>query len=203
MSEAFDWNDLIGESETAFEPLPEGEYAMVVEKAEAVKTQKGKDMIKVVFRVEVGPHAGKTVFNNFVVSPENNKAIAFFLRHMGALGISLDYFKTNPKMTQVAHDLLGKRATVKLSIRTWEGVKQNDVKSILPPSGAPNVAMKRPSITVPGDSPGGTSMGASPAVPATPSGAGIPNFSSTKPPESAAITATATAGDSETKKPAF
>src|SRR5512146_1057428 len=97
------WDDLLKIADGAgFPPLPVGEYLVVVDKAEAKQSQTGKDMIKVVFRVVAGPSANRTIFNNFVLSPESPNAVGFFFRHMTAMGLDIEFFKSNPPLAHVA-----------------------------------------------------------------------------------------------------
>jgi hypothetical protein len=129
-------------------------------------------MIRTRFRVETGPHAGKPVFNQFVISPDNANALGFFFRHMRVLGLDDAFFGASPSIEQVAAALVNKRARIRVSVRQWNDQDRNQIDAILPPAnGRPATP---PSSTPPGPSgplpPGGMSHFAPPASsPAAPS----------------------------------
>lgn len=135
---SINWQDLQqAAADAGFSVLPNDEYDVSVATAEAKKTSTGKDMIAVRFKVESGPHEGQSVFNQFVLSPENGNALGFFFRHMGALGLDKEYFAAMPALTQVAAALVGRRCRVKVSTRVWNDQERNQVDGVMPPVGGP------------------------------------------------------------------
>lgn len=133
---SFSWNDLQQAADDAgFGVIPAGEYEAVVKTAEHKKTGTGKDKIAVRFSVTGGPSSGKSVFNDFVISPDNGTALGFFFRHMKALGLGPDYFASNPDLGKVAGDLVGRNCVVVVGIRQWNEEDRNEIKGIKP-SGA-------------------------------------------------------------------
>lgn len=128
------WQDLI---DTAGETgaLPAGEYDVRVDSAEAGSSSTGKTMFKCKFTVVGGPLAGRPVWNNFVLSPENPNALSFFFQHMGALGLSRDFFASNPTAEATAQALVGRECRLKLSQREWNGSTRNNVDTVMPPAG--------------------------------------------------------------------
>jgi hypothetical protein len=133
------FNELLENAED-FEPLPPGEYDLFVETAEAVTASTGKDMIKVVYRVESGPKKGKKIFNNYVISPESGTALGFFFRNMAAHGLTKEWFGNNPTLPLVAQNLVNKRVRAKVGIRDWQGQDRNEIKAVAPPQGAQGAA---------------------------------------------------------------
>lgn len=134
---SFSWSDLQTAADDAgFGVIPAGEYEAVVKTAEHKKTGTGKDKIAVRFSVTGGPSAGKSVFNDFVISPDNGTALGFFFRHMKALGLGPDYFATNPDLGKVAADLVGRNCVVVVGIRQWNEEDRNEIKGIKPSGGA-------------------------------------------------------------------
>lgn len=134
---SFSWGDLQQAADDAgFGVIPAGEYESVVKSAEHKKTGTGKDKIAVRFSVTAGPAAGKSVFNDFVISPDNGTALGFFFRHMKALGLGPDYFASNPDLGKVAGDLVGRNCVVIVGIRQWNEEDRNEVKGIKPSTGA-------------------------------------------------------------------
>lgn len=125
------WNDLL-ETAGHVGALPPGPYDVEVTKAVRKDATTGKLMYNVTFKVLSGPHANATIFNNFVVSKDNPTAMGFFFRHMAAMGLTRDFFATNPAPEQVAQALHGKFATLDVINEEYQGVDQTRVKSVRP-----------------------------------------------------------------------
>lgn len=134
---SFAWSDLKQAADDAgFSVIPAADYEAVVKTAEHKKTGNGKDKIAVRFNVTVGPEAGKSVFNDFVISPDNGTALGFFFRHMKALGLGPDYFATNPDLAKVAADLVGRNCVLTVGIEQWNEEDRNRVKNVKASAGA-------------------------------------------------------------------
>lgn len=160
---SINWGDLRKAADDGgFEALPPNEYDVYVAKAEAARTSSDKDMVKVQFKVETGPNAGKTVFNQFVISPDNANALGFFFRHMAALGLNDAFFASNPSIEQLAASLENRRCRIRVSIRKWQEQERNNVDAILPPSSgsaAPATPGSGAPGAVPNAGPGGVPGG--------------------------------------------
>lgn len=127
------FSDLLKAAEDAgFSNCPPGTYDAVVVEGTAKTTSAGKDMIVVKFQIQGGPHGGRKVPNNFVISPENANALGFFFRHMRAMGLDSAYFSQNPSPQKVAADLVGKTCQIEVGTRTWNGEEREDIKKIMP-----------------------------------------------------------------------
>lgn len=157
---AFNWGALMDQVGAGFTPLPVGEYDVVVDTAEATQSTTQKTMFKVRFKVESGPHAGRIVYNNFTISPENANALRFFFQHMGAMGLTREFFAGNPTPQQVADALLGRRCRIGVKHRTYQGTLRENVDKIVPATGTPQFA--QPQVPSPG------TPGPAPQVPPTP-----------------------------------
>lgn len=128
---SFNWADLQqAAADAGFSLIPKGDYFGEIVKAEAAVTSTGKDQIKVRFKVIEGPHAGASLFTQFVISPDNATALGFFFRHMAALGLGKDYFAAGPPLEAVAADLEGRQALLSVDIDTWNGSERNQVKNV-------------------------------------------------------------------------
>ena len=141
---SFSWSDLRqAADEAGFTVIPAGPYAVTVKTAEAKKTGTGKDKISVRFTINAGPMSGKSLFNDFVISPENGTALGFFFRHMKALGLGPDYFAALPAgdggLQKLANDLVGKSCEADVGIRLWNEEERNEIKG-LKPLGTPTAA---------------------------------------------------------------
>lgn len=142
------FNDLLKAAEDAgFSNCPPGTYDVRVVAGEAKTTSAGKDMIVVKFEIIGGPHGGRKVPNNFVISPENANALGFFFRHMRALGLDAAYFSQNPSPQQVASALVGKTCQIEVGTRTWNGEEREDVKKIMPSSSAVTTTITAPAVS--------------------------------------------------------
>lgn len=141
MSEGILWGDLVKEFSGGFDPIPSGDYDVVVESAESVLSKNGKNMIKVKFKVQGGPSNNRTVFWNAVFSPRrddgsmNEGALKAWFSNMAAFGMKTEFFAANPSFEQIADTMVGRKVIVNLGIREYMGNDQNDVKRIKPPQG--------------------------------------------------------------------
>jgi hypothetical protein len=159
-----------------FTVIPAGDYDVVVDTAANKTTSSGKESIAAQFKVENGPHAGASLFWQAVLSPENPNALAFWFRHMAALGLTEEYFQSNPPLERVAADLIGRRCRVAVGIRQWEKQDRNEVKSVMPSDGngppPPPAATATPGL--PSVTPSAKATSSAPAVPAVPSVPAVP-----------------------------
>lgn len=141
MSDGILWGDLVKEYSGGFDPLPIGDYDVVVDSAESVLTKNGKNMIKVKFKVQGGPLNNRTVYWNAVFSPRrddgsvNEGALKAWFSNMAAFGMKTEFFSTNPSFEQIADTMVGKHVVIKLGIREYMGEDQNDVKRVKAPEG--------------------------------------------------------------------
>jgi hypothetical protein len=141
VSDGILWADMVKEFGGGFEPLPNGDYDVIASSTEYKVSGTGKDMIKVKFKVEGGPYNGRTVYWNAVFSPRdkdgkvNEGALRAWFGNMGCFGLKTAFFAANPSMDHIAAAMEGKRVTVTLATREWQGQEQNDVKRIKPPQG--------------------------------------------------------------------
>lgn len=151
--EDFSFADLLKEAEkTGFSALPANEYDVTIHNAEAKTTGSGKRKITVTYKVASGPHQGRNVFNDHVISPGNPNALVIFFRQMKSYGLGSDYFAMNPPTEQIAKDLVGRKIRVKLGIRTWNDTERNSVLSIMTSgsgTGSPVMATPMPPAPMP------------------------------------------------------
>ena len=134
------WSDLLddaGGAGTDFEPIPDGDYDFVIVKSTAEQTKNSKTMYKVQCKVESGPYKDRTVWNNFVISPENPTALSIFFRQMNILGLDRTFWMTNPSDHPVAEQLQGKRFRGQVAIRSYNGSESNEIKQFYTPKVAP------------------------------------------------------------------
>lgn len=167
-----DWSSLKKTADDATRPIPIGDYLVQVDKAEATQASTGAQMIKIQAHVVGGEANGRTVFNNFVLSPDKAFALAMFFRGMAAFGFGDDFFSQQPSMEQIAAAMVGRYATVTLSIRQWQGQDRNQCDAwSQPPAGYENPDVSVVDVMV------ATAYAAtaSPGVPSEVSSSGVPN----------------------------
>lgn len=132
---SINWNAYIkaaedaGESIDDFTPVPAGSYETKVLEASATKTKNGKDMIKVSWVIEGGPHAGRRLWSNLVVSPESPKAMAILIRQLTTLGVK-PLMEAGASFEQIAAGLKDTLATLKVSVGEYQNKPKNEVDSI-------------------------------------------------------------------------
>lgn len=129
------WQELINNAGGgSFEPLPIGDYDVVVAEANVATSSNGKLMFKTKLQVIAGPYASRLIFNQFVVSPESPGALGFFFQHMAVLGLDASFFASNPAPEQVAAALLNRPCKVTIKHGTYQGQPSMDVDKVLPPT---------------------------------------------------------------------
>lgn len=94
----------------------------------------GNEMIVAKLRCLVGPYAGKSITNNFVLTADNASALNIFFRHMAAFGLDDNFFAQigSGDLSPIANALRGRRARITIGHRMWNGANQNDIKAINP-----------------------------------------------------------------------
>lgn len=165
------WKQLAATAETGdYEPIPPGVYDFVVKTAECKETQTGKDMFKISAAVENGPHAGRIVWDNLVVSPENPKAMGMFFMKFAKMGLTAsNLFDHEPTNEQICSRLIGARFRGEVVIDTYQGREGNKIKNYKDASVPDGPGVPPPPATV------GPVPPAPPAVPAAPA-APLPPF---------------------------
>jgi hypothetical protein len=179
MSE-FNWAQLQAEAEksdipTDTTPVPAGDYLVRIAKAEVKPCSNGqKQMIKVRAKIEEGPHAKKTIWNNFVISPESADSMAIFFRHMAAFGLTGDWFNTQPAIESVAQALTDRTAVFTTSIGSYKNKPTVDVDDVQPAAAFSSIppaqvgAVPPPPVPTPQQAPVPPVAPAPPAPPAAP-----------------------------------
>jgi hypothetical protein len=126
------WAELIksaGDVTSNYEALPDGEYELTVVEATAKVTASGKTMFSIKTQVNGGPHNNRLVWDNLVISPENQKALGIFFSKMNALGIPQDYFMRVPAPTngEIEQVLMARKFRGTVGSRVYNGSKRNEI----------------------------------------------------------------------------
>jgi hypothetical protein len=116
-----------------------------VKKAKGGKTSNGKMRVEATFAIVGGPQDGKTVWNQFVVSPENGQALGFFFRHMAVLGLAPSWFAgrqlDDSTMAAISEAITGARARIKVTIGKVNGADRNNIDGLSQSLAAPGQRM--------------------------------------------------------------
>lgn len=177
-----DWNTLLkdaGEAGKAFEPLPNNKYDVVVTEADHTINDNGNLQFNVTLEVEAvgGEYAKRKVWDKIILSKDNPKALPWFFKKMGVLGLDDNFFRTNPSEDQIARALLGKRALITTIQNTSEktGKTYVNVKEYAPArgAGAAPSAAPAPAAAAPAPAPAPAPVAPAPA-PAAPAPAPAP-----------------------------
>ena len=81
---SLNWGDLVKDAGDvgSYEPLPDGDYDLVVLEGVAKQTQSGKTMFSTKSQVEGGPHNKRLVWDNLVITTGNPNALGIFFAKM-------------------------------------------------------------------------------------------------------------------------
>lgn len=135
MSE-INWLDMHKHATTSLE----GEFNVVIVDTEVKKTNdQTKDMIKYKAKIESGPFVDRPLNGQFVISPDSPVAMRILFGHWAILGLNQAYFNANPNapIQQIASDLVGRRAVVKVGTRQWQGRDIEEIQEWKPALGGP------------------------------------------------------------------
>jgi hypothetical protein len=113
------------------EPLPVGEYSLVITECTSKLTSTGKNMLSLKAVVDGGPHNNRPVWDNLVISPDNETAMRIFFGKMGALGLQ-DYLLQNPGLEELASAMLNRRFIGKLGTSEYRGKTRNEITAYKP-----------------------------------------------------------------------
>lgn len=127
---SLNWGDLVKDAGDvgSYEPLPDGDYDLMVVEATAKTAQSGKTMFAIKAQVQNGPHAKRLVWDNLVVTPDSPGALGMFFRKMAGLGLNRDFFSQNPSNAQIEAALQNRTFRAQIGSRVWNGSKKNEIK---------------------------------------------------------------------------
>ena len=175
MVDGITWDELLdqaGDEVTdTFEPLPESNYDLEVVEATYKPSTTGKDMWKIQAKVLGGTYNNRRIFDQLVLSRENQVAVRIFFQSMAVLGLNRDYFRSNPSNEQIAVALKGRRFVGKVTQKTYQGDLQNELKRYVKPlpveavPGAPTAAPAAPAAPVAAPAPPAPAPAPAPAAP--------------------------------------
>lgn len=116
-----------------FEPLPAGEYPVMVDEAEMKTTKAGTGRFLKLGMVVIGEqYAGRKLFANINIRNPNPKAEEIGLRDLASLTVAVGL-----AVIEDSTDLLGKQLLVKIKVKPADGQygPSNDVRAYKPLNG--------------------------------------------------------------------
>jgi hypothetical protein len=127
------WKDMHKDATT----IIEGEFSLVIDTAEATKSQGGKDMIKCKVKVESGPYANRLIYHNFTISKESPAAMRMFFSQMAILGLDAKWWGANADapVSHVAATIAGRRFIGKVGSKVWQGAAREEIQEFKPATG--------------------------------------------------------------------
>jgi len=127
-----DWAQLIKDSKDGggdYSPIPSGDYEFVVVEAPLKTTSTGKIMFSMKAQVTGGAHDKRLVWDNFVISPENNTALSIFFSQMAAMGLNKEgFFDRGPSPEQISTAMAGRRFRGTVGTKVYNGKTSNEIK---------------------------------------------------------------------------
>lgn len=131
------WLDLLNEAkqnggQQDFGPIPAGEYGFRVVEAVTGQTSTGKVKYTLKSQVQSGPHSGRLVWDDLIVSPDSNAAMGFFFRKMKALGLDENFWATGPSDDQITGALTGRDFLGKVIIDNFGNKDRNRIDGYKP-----------------------------------------------------------------------
>jgi hypothetical protein len=133
------------ENSAGDEALPAGPYDVEVTKVTHKQTSTGKPMLQLTAKVLSGPRAGKGLYDNMVITSDNEKAMYYFFKDLAAHGLGKDFFASNPSLDAICQALVGTTSRWDVGVQTsgaYAGRNEVKGKSRLNPTAtaAPAVA---------------------------------------------------------------
>jgi hypothetical protein len=131
---SINWGSAIdgADQSSEYEILPAAEYIFELTAGEVRTSSTGKTMFTMSAQVQDGPHRGRVLRHNFVLSPESPKAMGIFLQEMGALGLNVAYFRSEPEDEQVVRDLTGRKFRGRVRHRQYNGTDRAEISRFAP-----------------------------------------------------------------------
>ncbi|HEX9136574.1 MAG TPA: hypothetical protein VF905_06480, partial [Nitrospirota bacterium] len=125
---------------SGYQPLEDGEYSFVIEKAATVgETQKGYPKFTVRATVESGPRKNAVHTHNFNASESAYAMKNFFFKPLYAIGIAPSFLATDPSNEQIAEAFQGKRFSARVQPQR-DNPEYKELVDFAPASGAAPVS---------------------------------------------------------------
>lgn len=144
-----DWDQMIKTDEAVNTPAPAGRYVIACESGKWGATKEGHPMMTLRFRVDEGPCKGKAVWVRCTFNNDKPNTISMSRTTLKNVGLDFSDFRalSDEQQEQI---VVGRKAEVELSVRSWQGRNSNEVKNwIRPVTGGtgPSLSLVPPPVT--------------------------------------------------------
>ena len=128
--QSVNWGQLVKDAGDVA-PVPVGKYDAIITSAELKQSGSGRDYWAVRFRIQSGPHTGRTLYNNFVLVPDNPNALRAFFINMQNLGITQDQIvQLGTDLNALTPLLVGRQAILTVTHREYQGTMRDNVDRV-------------------------------------------------------------------------
>lgn len=103
-----------------FEPIPEGDYLVEIEKVEHKHSQSGNEMLQMTFNVVEGEYAGRKVFDNYVLTQAALWKLKSLFVALGKDVSGIAEFEPD--------ELIGNKFIATVSVEEYNGNENNRIK---------------------------------------------------------------------------
>lgn len=127
-----DWDQMIKTDEAVNTPAPAGRYVIACESGKWGATKEGHPMMTLRFRVDEGPCKGKAVWVRCTFNNDKPNTISMSRATLKNIGLDFSDFRalSDEQQEQI---VVGRKAEVELSVRSWQGRNSNEVKNWIRP----------------------------------------------------------------------
>lgn len=112
-------NNLVADPSKAaktYTPVPDGTYALTIEKCEEKLSRKEDKMLSIRFTIDEGEDAGRILFENIMLSHPNQVVVEMGMRKIHALMLM-----TNVTAPKSADDFVGRSVTARVKVTRDKG----------------------------------------------------------------------------------
>lgn len=131
---SFNYQDLVKQAQesgasTSYEPVPAGDYEVVVEAVEVKPTKKGDPMLTLTLKVVEGDAKNRKFWHRMAFIPGNGVGLSINFRQLDALGAT-PLLENGGTLEQVAGFIKNKRAVAKIGFGKDSYADKNEVKDL-------------------------------------------------------------------------
>lgn len=173
------WSQLVQDAGDV-NPVPIGKYDAICISAELKQSQSSSNEYWATkWRIQSGEHAGRTLFNNFVLVEDNPDALRAFFINMRNIGITTDHLaQLGGDKNALTPLFVGRQAILTVNHREYQGTMRDNVARLdahpsgpmrnVQAGGAPSPVGVAPSVPQVPSVPQAPAVAPQPAVPAAP-----------------------------------
>ena len=116
--------------DSAYKPLPAGDYPVRVIDSEVRESRSGESRLSFTYQITSGQYAGRQIFDGFSLWSSNPTAVEISQRRLKSMALACHH--PNPNYIQDSSEFHGKEMIVRTAIREYNGNEYTDVKPYTP-----------------------------------------------------------------------